>query len=168
MWTCGWLICGFVIHVFMSRFVTSPWAQLLPSACWSTMPVQLHALLILYLSFTHGWELTWGQKHKRKCLYNIDIYIDWKKNFYGPFPIFHLCPPSLLSAVVCILTTTGENGTTLSFCQQFRSWWKDITATSDLISMVGMHLIINLDQKKLLHCSYLSAYFQILLCLRLW
>lgn len=174
MWVIDLWICDSCVHVLVCRLSLSAAAALcllIHNACpaaRATDPVpELHTRVRADLR---------SKTHKRKCWYNIDIYIDWKMflslcsapTFMVHFPSSIFVPLSLLSAVVCILATTGENGTTLSFCQQFRGWWKDTTATSDLISMVGMHLMINLDQKKLLHCSYLSAYFQILLCLRLW
>lgn len=41
-----------------------------------------------------------------------------------------------LSGLMHSIATTGANGMTPSFCQQYKSSWKDTTATSDLISMV--------------------------------
>lgn len=64
-------------------------------------------------------------------------------NFDCPFPISCLISFfSLSSVIVRTPAPTGENGTTPSYCQQFRSWWKDTTATSGLISMVGVSLIM--------------------------
>lgn len=79
---------------------------------------------------------------------------------YGPFStssFMSLQPRLFVLARVRSLTTTGANGTTLSFSLQFRGSWKDTTATSDQISMVrsnirGSELHVLMKQLKLTKC----------------
>lgn len=71
---------------------------------------------------------------------NFEFHIDWKQTTTPSSPLTTLFAASVL---VCSLTITGGTGTTRSFSQQFKSWWKDTTATSDLISMVGRSLEID-------------------------